>query len=99
MAQFTGLPVRACWRSAVHCGDVHPEKPKSLVGTGWQRDTSSIRLGSTGVYGYPKAEACEVAVSTVLEWLNDHELPEIVTFCCFTSDDAKLYQDQFEKKS
>ncbi len=43
---------------------------------------------STGVYGYPKAEACEVAVSAVAEWLATHELPRVVTFCCFGFEDA-----------
>ncbi len=47
---------------------------------------------STGVYGYPKAEACDTAVSTVAEWLGTHELPQIVIFCCFGSEDAELYR-------
>lgn len=47
---------------------------------------------STGVYGYPKAEACDIAVSTVLEWLASNELPERVVFCCFTDADAELYR-------
>jgi O-acetyl-ADP-ribose deacetylase (regulator of RNase III) len=47
---------------------------------------------STGVYGYPKAEAAEIAVATVTEWLTVHELPELVTFCCFSEEDALLYR-------
>jgi O-acetyl-ADP-ribose deacetylase (regulator of RNase III) len=47
---------------------------------------------STGVYGYPKAEACEVAVGAVTGWLADHPLPESVVFCCFGADDAALYR-------
>lgn len=47
---------------------------------------------STGAYGYPKAAACDIAVTTVSEWLSDHELPAVVTFCCFTPDDASLYE-------
>jgi O-acetyl-ADP-ribose deacetylase len=47
---------------------------------------------STGVYGYPKAEACEVAFAAVSEWLTAHPLPERVTFCCFEAEDADLYR-------
>jgi len=47
---------------------------------------------STGVYGYPKAEACDVAVGAVAGWLAAHELPRTVTFCCFGAEDAALYR-------
>jgi O-acetyl-ADP-ribose deacetylase (regulator of RNase III) len=46
---------------------------------------------STGVHGYPKSEACDIAVATVAEWLDARERPQMVTFCCFGDDDAKLY--------
>jgi O-acetyl-ADP-ribose deacetylase (regulator of RNase III) len=46
---------------------------------------------STGVYGYPKAEACDIAVSAVVEWLATRELPRLVTFCCFGPEDTELY--------
>ena len=47
---------------------------------------------STGVFGYPKEAACHLAVTTVLEWLMQHELPREVTFCCFEREDVRLYQ-------
>jgi len=47
---------------------------------------------STGVYGYPREEACQVAVDAVRRWLQSHELPEVVTFCCFRREDADLYR-------
>jgi O-acetyl-ADP-ribose deacetylase (regulator of RNase III) len=46
---------------------------------------------STGVYGYPKSEACEIAVATVAAHLAANELPQTVTFCCFGDDDLELY--------
>ena len=46
---------------------------------------------STGVYRYPKEEACEVAVDAVRGWLSEHDLPRVVTFCCFSASDAALY--------
>lgn len=53
---------------------------------------------STGVYGYPKAEACEIAVAAVADWLTSHEFPSSVTFCCFGADDAELYRDRLATK-
>jgi O-acetyl-ADP-ribose deacetylase (regulator of RNase III) len=47
---------------------------------------------STGVYGYPKKEACDVAVGAVAAWLASHDLPRTVTFCCFSAGDAGLYR-------
>ena len=46
---------------------------------------------STGIFGYPKAEACEIAVAAVREWLASHPLPDTVIFCCFREEDAALY--------
>ena len=60
------------------------------------RDLETIAFPciSTGVYGYPKEAACEVAVSAVVEWLATHEWPRVVTFCCFQHDDAELYRER-----
>jgi O-acetyl-ADP-ribose deacetylase (regulator of RNase III) len=49
---------------------------------------------STGVYGYPKDEACLIATETVLAWLHEHEHPRRVTFCCFGEEDAALYRER-----
>lgn len=47
---------------------------------------------STGIYGYPKEEACSVAVASVEAWLAGHAKPESVIFCCFGAEDAELYR-------
>jgi len=49
---------------------------------------------STGIYGYPKAEACEIAVTTVSDWLRTREWPKKVTFCCFSHDDGESYRQR-----
>jgi O-acetyl-ADP-ribose deacetylase (regulator of RNase III) len=46
---------------------------------------------STGIYRYPKDEACAIAVATVTDWLRRHEHPREVTFCCFSDEDGELY--------
>ncbi len=49
---------------------------------------------STGVYGYPRADACREAIAAVTEWLAAHDRPRTVTFCCFGSEDAELYRSR-----
>ena len=57
-------------------------------------ETIAFPAISTGVYGYPKREACDIAVSAVSAWLATHELPRTVTFCCFGHADADLYRER-----
>jgi O-acetyl-ADP-ribose deacetylase len=47
---------------------------------------------STGVYGYPKELAAEVALRSVNEFLDSHAGFEAVTFCCFSAGDHAIYQ-------
>jgi O-acetyl-ADP-ribose deacetylase len=47
---------------------------------------------STGVYGYPKEAAAEVAVRSVMAFLAGAKLPEVVTFCCFDAVSADLHR-------
>ncbi len=51
---------------------------------------------STGAYGYPKDEACDIAVSAVSEWLRSAELPRSVVFCCANAESAELYRRRLE---
>jgi leucyl aminopeptidase len=44
---------------------------------------------STGIFGYPRAAACDIAVTTVAEWLATHDHPKRVVFCCFGDTDAE----------
>jgi O-acetyl-ADP-ribose deacetylase len=55
-------------------------------------DSVAFPCISTGVYGYPKAAACDIAVDTVAEWLGTHSLPGQVVFCCFDDENAGLYR-------
>ena len=47
---------------------------------------------STGIYGYPPAQATDVAIATVRAWLAAHPLPRDVMFCCFDAATAELYR-------
>ena len=47
---------------------------------------------STGVFGYPKADAARIAVETVRATLPDCPHIKRVIFCCFSADDAETYR-------
>jgi len=49
---------------------------------------------STGVYGFPRGPACDVATRAVIDWLRQSAVPETVTFCCFQLEDAALYRSR-----
>jgi O-acetyl-ADP-ribose deacetylase len=52
---------------------------------------------STGIYGYPKDEACDIAVRTVTAWLASHDRPSRVIFCCFEPADEQRYHDRLAR--
>jgi O-acetyl-ADP-ribose deacetylase len=47
---------------------------------------------STGVYGYPKEAAAEIAVGAVARFIEANELPESVIFCCFDKGSADVHR-------
>lgn len=47
---------------------------------------------STGIYGYPKQFAAELAVTTVKNFLTDNKLPEKVIFVCFDDENFEIYK-------
>jgi O-acetyl-ADP-ribose deacetylase (regulator of RNase III) len=59
-----------------------------------QLDSIAFPCISTGVFGYPKTKACEIAVSEVAAWLSANESPRQVMFCCFGLEDYRLYQSR-----
>jgi O-acetyl-ADP-ribose deacetylase (regulator of RNase III) len=59
-----------------------------------QAESIAFPCISTGVFGYPKEEACQIATDAVTAWLHEHEHPRRVVFCCFGSADARIYRDR-----
>ncbi len=49
---------------------------------------------STGVYGYPVAQAADVAIATVRDFLGKPSSLREVIFCCHSADDLALYQSK-----
>lgn len=60
-----------------------------------QRGCSSVAFPniSTGVYGFPKGPAAEVATRTVRRALTDSEPVKNVVFVCFDEENLALYQE------
>jgi len=52
---------------------------------------------STGVYRYPKEEACRIALGTTIEFLKQHSEIDTVFFACFGAEDFSLYQDRIAR--
>ena len=46
---------------------------------------------STGVYGFPKDKAAEIAIQTVTEFLSENEQIKQVYFVCFDQENYELY--------
>jgi O-acetyl-ADP-ribose deacetylase (regulator of RNase III) len=52
---------------------------------------------STGVFGFPKKEAAHIAVTTVSQWLRQHEPIEVV-FNVFIEEDRIIYERELVEK-
>ena len=48
---------------------------------------------STGVYGYPKDEACKIAVDTALDFMQKNDYLIDIYFVLFDHENYKLYKD------
>ena len=47
---------------------------------------------STGVYGFPKNEAANIAISEVSKFLKNESLPQVIYFVCFDEENYHIYQ-------
>ncbi|HEX2393787.1 MAG TPA: O-acetyl-ADP-ribose deacetylase [Bacteroidales bacterium] len=52
---------------------------------------------STGVYGFPKDKAADIAVKTVKEWIGNHKDFNKVIFAVFDEENYNIYQDKLKK--
>lgn len=60
-----------------------------------ENDITSIAFPSisTGIYGYPKDDAAQIAVTTCREFFASSETALQVTFCCFSQHDLSIYEN------
>ncbi|RLA11579.1 MAG: O-acetyl-ADP-ribose deacetylase, partial [Gammaproteobacteria bacterium] len=47
---------------------------------------------STGIFGYPIADAADVAIATVRQALSEQSSIGEVIFCCFSDEDLAVYE-------
>ena len=52
---------------------------------------------STGIYGFPRVPAAEIAVATVAEHLAFEAIPETVIFICFDAGTRAAYEEALAK--
>jgi len=52
---------------------------------------------STGVYGFPKIKACEIAIKTVYNFIVDNKYDGIVKFILFDDDNFEIYKNEIGK--
>jgi O-acetyl-ADP-ribose deacetylase (regulator of RNase III) len=59
------------------------------------KDLDSIAFPaiSCGAFGYPVAEAADVAVRAVRAWMLQHERPGRVVFCCYSEGTAEVFRN------
>jgi O-acetyl-ADP-ribose deacetylase (regulator of RNase III) len=79
---FSGEAVQlaSCYRSAIEIADRYAARSIAFPAI------------STGVYGFPKSAAANIAVRAVRSALVGTSAIEEVVFCCFSEQDAALYE-------
>ena len=52
---------------------------------------------STGIYGFPKERAANIAVNTVLDYLENYSTIDKVIFVCFSHQDREIYEETIRR--
>jgi len=77
--------LESCYRESLKLASEH------------ELDSIAFPCISTGVFGYPQAEACVIAVRAVTTWTANHPFPRRILFCCFLPEDVDLYRAEIER--
>lgn len=87
--QEAPIKLKECYKKCIELADEYRIK----------NNLESISIGfpciSTGIYGYPKEEACKIAIDTVSEYTNKKIK---VKFVCYEELDYNLYMKYFKIK-
>ena len=77
--------LRSCYSESLRLASLHGLK------------TIAFPNISTGVYGYPKEKAAEIAIQAVSEWLISKSELEKVIFSVFDEENYTIYSDKLQK--
>jgi O-acetyl-ADP-ribose deacetylase (regulator of RNase III) len=73
--------LESCYRRALDIAAVHEVQTLAFPGI------------STGVYGFPKEAAAQIAVATVRKFGERATSLDEVSFCCFSAGDLAIYEE------
>lgn len=51
---------------------------------------------STGIYGFPKIRAAEIAIHEVMDFLSKDQSLQQVIFCCFDQENFEIYNEHLK---
>ena len=100
-AQFVIHTVGPVWRSGnIRQAELLANAYENSLKLAFENGVKTIAFPniSTGIYHYPKDEACEIAFTTVQDFLEiqgEHGIEEVV-FVCFDDETYDLYQLQLD---
>ena len=52
---------------------------------------------STGAYGFPKEEAAEIAIGTIIQFIEKNKIKDEVIFCCFDDENYSIYKQKLKQ--
>ena len=64
-----------------------------LLAAKHQLQTIAFPNISTGIYGYPKQQAAQIALQTVVAFAQQNALPQTIIFVCFDEENYQIYQN------
>ena len=94
-ARFVIHTVGPVWNQGLHnVAELLASCYRNSLRLAMERHLKSIAFPaiSTGIYGYPFAEAAAIAIETSREFLEMNNSELDVTFCCFSKADHDIYQ-------
>lgn len=96
-ARFVIHTVGPVWRGGAHGErDLLASCYRRSLEVAAENDLTSIAFPgiSTGIYGYPKDKAADVAIATVQQFLQQQTTVQTVVFVCFDAETYRLYEQK-----